>query len=75
MLESLLGAVYLNSREDLNIVQDVLRRLGHWEVLECIINHDMDVQYPLSRLNMWAGVHFAAGLHVIGGPDVVAVNL
>ena len=54
MFESLLGAVYLDSRGDLDIVRDVLRRLGHWEVLERIVNCDMDVQHPISRLYMWA---------------------
>jgi endoribonuclease Dicer len=57
MFESLLGAVYLDSRGDLDIVRDVLRRLGHWEVLERIVNRDTDVQHPISRLYMWAGKH------------------
>jgi endoribonuclease Dicer len=57
MFESLLGAVYLDSRGDLDIVRDVLRRLGHWEVLERIVNRDTDVQHPVSRLYMWAGKH------------------
>jgi endoribonuclease Dicer len=57
MFESLLGAVYLDSRGDLDIVRDVLRRLGHWEVLERIVKHDTDVQHPLPRLNIWAGKH------------------
>jgi dsRNA-specific ribonuclease len=55
MLESLLGAVYLDSHGDLDIVRDVLRRLGHWEVLERIVNRDTDVQHPISRLYLWAG--------------------
>ena len=57
MFESLLGAVYLDSCGDLDIVRDVLRRLGHWEVLERIINRDTDVQHPISRLYIWAGKH------------------
>ena len=57
MFESLLGAVYLDSRGDLDIVRDVLRRLGHWEVLERIINRDTDVQHPISRLYLWASKH------------------
>ena len=57
MFESLLGAVYLDSRGDLDIVRGVLRRLGHWEVLENIVNRDMDVQHPISRLYMWASKH------------------
>jgi len=57
MFESLLGAVYLDSHGDLDTVRDVLRRLGHWEVLERIVNRDTDVQHPISRLYMWAGKH------------------
>ena len=57
MFESLLGAVYLDSRGDLDIVRDVLRHLGHWKVLERIVNRDTDVQHPVSRLYMWAGKH------------------
>jgi endoribonuclease Dicer len=57
MFESLLGAVYLDSRGDLDIVRDVLRRLGHWEVLERIVNHDTAVMNPISRLYLWAGKH------------------
>ena len=55
MFESLLGAVYLDSRGDLDIVRDVLQRLGHWEVLERIVNRDTDVRHPISRLDLWAG--------------------
>ena len=57
MFESLLGAVFLDSRGDLDIVRDVLRRLGHWEVLERIVKCDMDVQHPISRLYLWANKH------------------
>ncbi|KAH9954942.1 hypothetical protein BC827DRAFT_913914 [Russula dissimulans] len=55
MFESLLGAVYLDSQGDLDLVRNVLRRLGHWRVLERIVKHEIDVQHPLSRLSMWAG--------------------
>ena len=55
MVESLLGAVYLDSRGDFEVVRGVLRRLGHWEVLERIVERDMHVVDPLSRLYVWAG--------------------
>ena len=54
MFESLLGAVYLDSHGNLDIVRDVLRRLGHWEVLERIVDRDTDVGHPISRLYLWA---------------------
>ena len=54
MVESLLGAVYLDSRGDLEVVRGVLRRLGHWEVLERIVERDSDVLHPVSQLHLWA---------------------
>ena len=57
MFESLLGAVYLDSLGDLDVTRDVLRRLGHWEILERIVACDMDVQHPVSRLYLWASKH------------------
>jgi endoribonuclease Dicer len=54
MFESLLGAVYLDSLGDLDVTREVLRRLGHWEVLERIVTRDMDVEHPVSRLYIWA---------------------
>ncbi|KAI0299668.1 hypothetical protein B0F90DRAFT_1727667 [Multifurca ochricompacta] len=57
MFESLLGAVFLDSRGDLDVTREVLRRLGHWEILERIVGQDMDVRHPVSRLYLWAGQH------------------
>lgn len=57
MFESLLGAVYLDSLGDLEVTKGVLRRLGHWEVLERIVACGMDVQHPVSRLYLWASKH------------------
>ncbi|KAH8992590.1 P-loop containing nucleoside triphosphate hydrolase protein [Lactarius hatsudake] len=54
MFESLLGAVYLDSLGDLDTTREVLRRLGHWEVVERIVACDMDVEHPVSRLYLWA---------------------
>ncbi|KAH9841788.1 P-loop containing nucleoside triphosphate hydrolase protein [Rhodofomes roseus] len=55
MVESLLGAVFLDSEGDFTAVCDVLRTLGIMEVLERIIDrNEMDVLHPISRLTMWA---------------------
>jgi endoribonuclease Dicer len=54
MFESLLGAVYLDSLGNLDVTREVLRRLGHWEVLERIVTRDMYVEHPVSRLFIWA---------------------
>ncbi|KAJ7158709.1 hypothetical protein C8R46DRAFT_1002374 [Mycena filopes] len=57
MVESLLGAVFLDSRGDLDVVRRVLRRLGLLPVLERIVWADVDVLHPVSRLSMWASRH------------------
>ncbi|KAI0260638.1 hypothetical protein BC834DRAFT_831469 [Gloeopeniophorella convolvens] len=57
MLESLLGAVFLDSKGDLNIVRGVLRRLGLFEILERIVTDEVDVRHPVSRLYLWASKH------------------
>ncbi|OCH85203.1 hypothetical protein OBBRIDRAFT_798433, partial [Obba rivulosa] len=54
MLESLLGAVYLDSEGNLDAVRKVMRTLGIMEVMEHIVKSDMDVQHPVSCLAIWA---------------------
>jgi dsRNA-specific ribonuclease len=58
MVESLLGAVFLDSRgsldDKLDEVRGVLRTLGLLQVLERIVWSDIDVLHPVSRLSMWA---------------------
>ncbi|KAF7336662.1 hypothetical protein MVEN_02101000 [Mycena venus] len=54
MVESLLGAVFLDSQGDLDAVRHVLRKLGHLPVLERVVSADVDVLHPVSRLDMWA---------------------
>ncbi|KAJ7227232.1 hypothetical protein GGX14DRAFT_418753 [Mycena pura] len=54
MVESLTGAVFLDSRGDLDVVRGVLRKLGLLPMLERIVVADMDVLHPVSRLHMWA---------------------
>ncbi|KAH9936593.1 P-loop containing nucleoside triphosphate hydrolase protein [Fomitopsis serialis] len=55
MVESLLGAVFLDSEGDFTAVCDVLRTLGIMDVLERIITrNEMDVLHPISRLSIWA---------------------
>ncbi|KAI0059577.1 P-loop containing nucleoside triphosphate hydrolase protein [Artomyces pyxidatus] len=54
MVESLLGAVFLDSAGDLDTVRDVLRRLGVLQILERIVEDDVDVRHPVSRLFNWA---------------------
>ena len=57
IVESVIGAVFLDSRGDFDVIRKLLRRLGILPVLERIINDDVDVLHPVSRLSMWASKH------------------
>ena len=54
MVESLLGAVYLDTRGDMEVIQKVLRTFGVLPVLERIVKDGVDVLHPVSRLSHWA---------------------
>jgi dsRNA-specific ribonuclease len=54
MIESLLGAIYLDSNGDMDVVRKVLRRLRILPILERIVEDDVDVLHPVSRLSVWA---------------------
>lgn len=57
MIESILGAVYLDSDGCMHIVKRVLRILGVMRVLQRIVADDVDILHPVSRLGMWASRH------------------
>ncbi|KAK0222905.1 hypothetical protein EDD85DRAFT_914286 [Armillaria nabsnona] len=54
MIESLLGAVFLDSEGSLERTRDVMRRIGVLPLLERIVKDDVDVLHPVSRLSVWA---------------------
>lgn len=54
MVESLLGAIYLDSNGDLGVVKNVLIKLGILPILERIVTEDVDILHPVSRMSMWA---------------------
>ncbi len=54
MIESLLGAVYLDAGGDLDVVRNVMRVLGILPLLERIVRDNVDVLHPVSRLAVWA---------------------
>lgn len=54
MIESLLGAIYLDSNGSLEAVREVMRTLGIMPVLERIVKDDVDILHPVSRLSVWA---------------------
>jgi len=53
MIESLLGAIYLDSKGDLDVVRGVLTTLGILPILERIVQDDVDILHPVSRLSEW----------------------
>jgi len=54
IIESLLGAIYLDTRGNMDVVGKVLRTLGVLPVLERIVVEEVDVLHPVSRLAQWA---------------------
>ena len=54
MLESILGAVFLDSNGSFDVVKGVLKKLGIMSVFHRIVADDVDVLHPVSRLAIWA---------------------
>ncbi|KAI0771225.1 P-loop containing nucleoside triphosphate hydrolase protein [Trametes elegans] len=54
MVESILGAVYVDSRGSLDAVRGVMRSLGLMQIIERVVVDDVDVLHPVSRLAIWA---------------------
>ncbi|KAJ3510188.1 hypothetical protein NLJ89_g4818 [Agrocybe chaxingu] len=54
MIESLLGAILLDSGGSVDVVRGVVTHLGIMAILEHIVNADVDVLHPVSRLSLWA---------------------
>lgn len=57
IVEALLGVVYLDSEGDMGVVREVMRNLGIMQILERIVEKDIDVLHPVSRLSLWASRH------------------
>ena len=54
MLESILGAIFLDSHGSLDVVRGVLHTLGIMRIMDRIVADDTDVLHPVSRLSIWA---------------------
>ncbi len=56
MVESIIGAIFLDSGRSLDVASDVLRKLGILQLLEhiMIIADDVDVLHPITRLSLRA---------------------
>ncbi|KAI0647805.1 P-loop containing nucleoside triphosphate hydrolase protein [Trametes meyenii] len=53
MVESILGAVYVDSMGSLDAVREVMRSLGLMQIIERVVVDDVDVLHPVSRLAIW----------------------
>ncbi|OCB90323.1 hypothetical protein A7U60_g2499 [Sanghuangporus baumii] len=54
IVQSTLGAIYLDSKGDMDVVKGVLERLGVMKVLNRLLRSDIDLSHPVSRLSEWA---------------------
>lgn len=54
MIESLIGAVYLDSQGNMDTVKALLLKLGVLRHLDRIVRDDVDVLHPVSKLSIWA---------------------
>ncbi|KAH9482151.1 Dicer-like protein 2 [Psilocybe cubensis] len=77
MIESLIGAIFLDSNGSVDIVHQVLTKLGIIPLLEYIVKNDVDILHPVSRLSLWAQKHDKTIEYVIerGGGKVTCAVL
>jgi endoribonuclease Dicer len=54
MVESIIGATFLDSQGDIPVVRQILYNLGIMPILERVVSEDVDVLHPVSRLSLWA---------------------
>lgn len=57
MLESCLGAVFLDAEGNLDVVRRVLEKLGIMRIMRRIVADEVDTLHPVSRLTIWAAKH------------------
>jgi len=57
IIESVLGAIFLDSHGDIDIARETIIRLNILPVLERIVKDEVDVWHPVSRIAQWAGKH------------------
>ena len=57
MIESIIGAIFLDSRGDIPVVRQILYNLGIMPILERVVAEDVDVLHPVSRLSLWGQRH------------------
>ena len=53
MIESIIGATFLDSQGDIPVVRQILYKLGIMPILERVVSEDVDILHPVSRLSVW----------------------
>lgn len=54
MIESIIGAIFLDSQGNIPVVRQILYNLGIMPILERVVSEDVDILHPVSRLSLWA---------------------
>ena len=54
MVESIIGATFLDSQGNISVVRQILYNLGIMPILERVVSDDVDILHPVSRLSLWA---------------------
>ena len=54
MVESIIGAIFLDFQGSIPVVRQILYNLGITPILERVVSDDVDVLHPVSRLSLWA---------------------
>lgn len=57
MIESIIGAIFLDSEGSISTVRAVVGGLGIMPLIARLVKDDVDVLHPVSRLAMWASKH------------------
>ena len=71
LIESLLGAIYLDSDGNFEVIREVLQTMGIWPILEHIVKDNVDVFHPVSRIYKWAHKTFPHWAKEKGAPPPV----
>jgi endoribonuclease Dicer len=57
MIESILGAVYLDSGGDIEACTEMLRRIGLLRILERVENGELQIRHPITVVQEWAALN------------------
>lgn len=59
IVESIIGAIYFDSGGQLSVVEDILEHLGIMKFVNRLIQEEVDLTHPVTKVMEWAGKHQA----------------